>query len=360
MKKSIRKSNIIKLVRNNLIRLRVYETPEIPCEIKLDAQENPYPLRANIRNKISKTLKPVLLNRYPDPEAKELKKIIADQIGVKVKNIMLGNGSDELIQTIITTFGGYRRKVLFPVPTFSMYGIITMALGQIPIEVPLQSDFDLDINAIISAIKKERPKVIFLSYPNNPTGNCFSEEKIITIIKKSNSAVVLDEAYFDFSGKTFLPLIRKYENLIILRTLSKIGLAALRIGILIARPEIVKEINKVRLPYNVNSLSQAAAKVVLENSDVINKQISAIIKERERLYRKLLRIKGIRPFPTEANFILFRTDKNADRVYQELIKRGILIRNMNQKGLMLNCLRVTLGTPYENRRFLEALKAVNK
>lgn len=354
----MRKRNIINLVRDEVRRLRPYDALEIPCDIKLDAQENPYPLPGKIRNKMLKALKPLLINRYPDPEAKELKRIIAGQVGVKVENIILGNGSDELIQSIITTFGRTQGKVLYPVPTFSMYGIITKALGQIPIEMPLQGDFDLDIDSMLTAIKKDRHRVIFLSYPNNPTGNFFSESKIIEIIKRDKTAVVVDEAYFDFSKKTFLPLLKKYENLIILRTLSKIGLAGLRVGILIARPEIVKEINKVRLPYNVNSLSQAAAKVVLENRNVIDKQIKAIIRERERLYKGLRRVDGITPFPSEGNFILFRTEKNANKIYQGLIKKGILIRNMNQKGLLNNCLRVAVGTSYENRYFLEALRTL--
>ncbi|MEK6692936.1 MAG: histidinol-phosphate transaminase [Nitrospirota bacterium] len=353
-----KESKIINLVRGEVKTLRAYEAPEIPCKIKLDAQENPYPLPVKLRNKILKAIKPLLINRYPDSGAKELKRIIAGQNGVKVENVLLGNGSDELIQAIITTFGRSQGKVLYPVPTFSMYGIITKALGQIPIEIPLQGDFDLDIDSMLTAIKKDRHRVIFLSYPNNPTGNCFSESKIIEIIKRAKTAVVVDEAYFDFSGKTFLPLIRKYENLIILRTLSKIGLAALRIGILIARPEIVKEINKVRLPYNVNSLSQAAARVALENRDIIDKQINAIINERERLYRELLRIDGIRLFPSVGNFILFRTIKNADKIYQGLINRGILIRNMNQRGLLNNCLRVTIGTSHENRYFLEVVRTL--
>jgi len=354
-------NKIIKLIKKDVRKLRAYEAPEIPCKVKLDAQENPYSLPENVRVKILKALKPVLLNRYPDPGAKELKKIIADRIGAKTENIMLGNGSDELIQAIIMAFGGPSKKVLYPVPTFSMYGIITRSLGQIPIEVQLKNDFDLDKNAMFSTIKKERPAVIFLSYPNNPTGNCFSRGMVIEIIRKSDAAVVIDEAYFDFSKKTFVPMLKDYENLIILRTLSKIGLAALRLGVLIARPEIVREINKVRLPYNVNSLSQRTAKVVLRNDRVIDKQINAIIKERKGLYKRLLKMDGITPFPSEANFILFRTDNDAsNKIFQRLIDKGILVRNMNQKGLLNNCLRVTIGTPEENRRFLNALKTVSK
>jgi len=350
----------MRLVRGEVKRLKAYEANEIPCRIKLDAQENPYPLPDSVRTKILKALKPVLLNRYPDSGAKELRKIIAEGVGIETENIMFGNGSDELIQMIIMVFGGPSKKVLYPVPTFSIYGIISRSLGQIPIEVPLKKDFDLDKEAMLSTIKRERPALIFLSYPNNPTGNCFSREAITEIIKISEAAVVIDEAYYDFSRKTFLPLLRDYENLIILRTLSKIGLAALRLGVLMARPEIVRELNKVRLPYNVNSLSQTAGRVVLENRAVIERQIDMIKKERERLYKGLLRIDGITPYPSEANFILFRTDKDADKVYQGLIDKGILIRNLNQRGPLNNCLRVTIGTPEENQIFLKALKVLTE
>ncbi len=340
--------NIERIVKKNVSLLRAYNAKYIPCSIKLDANESPYSI-----NVTAKAAAKINTNRYPDPEARELKKIIAKDLGVNQDNILQGNGSDELIYYLITTFGG---PVLYAVPTFSMYGIISQALGEEKIEISLDREFDLDIGKILSAVKKERPRVIFISSPNNPTGNCFSSDRIFKIIKKSKGIVVVDEAYQPFSSKRgFLPLLRDYKNLVILRTLSKIGLAALRIGFLIADAEIIREVNKVRLPFNVNSLSQAVAIEALKDKKLLNSFIRTIISERERLYKEMLKIKGIKPFPTEANFILFKT-RDPEGIYNALLKRGVLVRNISD--LVRNCLRVTIGTPEENKVFLKTLKGL--
>lgn len=317
--------------------------------MKLDANESPY----GFRDDIAAALKGVKTNRYPDPEAKELRKIASKRFGVKPNNLLQGNGSDELIYYLITTFGG---PVLFPVPTFSMYGIISRALGERVIAVPLDGEFDLDLEKTLKAMNREKPKLLFLSSPNNPTGNCFSAEKILKIIEASKGLVVVDEAYQPFSSERgFLPLLKDYDNLVIVRTLSKVGLAALRLGFLVASPAIINEVNKVRLPFNVNSFSQALAVAVLKDSRGFRSSIRAIIEERELLLSEMEKISGVRPFPSEANFILFRV-KDPERVYESLLRQGVLVRNLNDgvKG----CLRVTVGTPAENRTFLEKLRKI--
>ena len=260
-----------------------------------------------------------------------------------------------MIYYLITTFGG---PVLYPIPTFSMYGIITQAIGGKRIEIPLDGEFDLDLEKILKAIKMQKPKLIFLSSPNNPTGNCFSSERMLRIIESTSSLsiVVVDEAYQPFaSDKGFMPLLKDFENLVIMRTLSKIGLAGLRVGFLIANKKIINEVNKVRLPFNLNSISQALAVDALKNRNVLKSYIKSIISGRERLFNEMRKIKGIKPYPSEANFILFKTE-NPDRIYQGLLKKGVLIRNM--KGVVDGCLRVTVGTPGENRIFLNALKDI--
>jgi len=340
------KLNIKKLIKPNIRSLKAYNAKKIPCKVKLDANESPY--SAFSVEKIFKTL-----NRYPDPEAKALKKIISKNLGLKPENILVGNGSDELIYYLITTFGG---PVLYPVPTFSMYGIIAQALDEKGIAIPLDKEFDIDIEKTMGAIKREKPKLIFLSSPNNPTGNCFSTDRILKIIEASKSIVVVDEAYQPFSSeKGFLPLLRDYRNLAIMRTLSKIGLAGLRVGFLIADAEIINEVNKVRLPFNLNMVSQTVAAESLKNGNVMKQYINSIISERERLFDELSQIKGIKPYPSEANFILFKTG-NPDRIYKGLLKKGVLVRNM--KGVVNACLRVTVGTKEENNIFLKALKEV--
>ena len=297
--------DIKKFIRPNIHSLQAYEAKEVPCRVKLDANESPYGFPEGLR-----ALKSVKTNRYPDPEAKALKKLISRELDVKSKNILQGNGSDELIYYLITTFGG---PVLYPVPTFSMYGIIAQAIGEKKIDIPLDKAFDLDLKRILVVMKKDKPKLLFLSSPNNPTGNCFSSEKILKIIEStlSISLVVVDEAYQPFSSrKGFLPLLKDYKNLVIMRTLSKIGLAGLRVGFLIADEEILSGLKKIN---------------------------------------------GIKPYPSEANFILFRV-KDTDMVYKRLLKKSVLVRNM--KGVVDGCLRVTVGKPEENRIFLNTLKEI--
>lgn len=341
------KIDIRKLIKPVVRDLRVYEAKEIPCRVKLDANESPY----TFTGALSKILAQLETNRYPDPEAKGLRKSAGKRFGLSPANVLQGNGSDELIYYLVTTFGG---PVLYPVPTFSMYGIISRALGEKGVAVPLDREFDIDLEKTLKAIKKEKPKLVFLSSPNNPTGNCFSADKILRIIEISKGIVVVDEAYQPFaSEKGFLPFLKDYRNLAIMRTLSKIGLAALRIGFLLADAEIISGVNKVRLPFNVNSLSQAIAGKVLREWKALKPSIKAIAYERDRLFREMAGINGIKPFPSEANFILFRV-ADPDRIYSSLLRRGILVRNLNDgiKG----CLRVTVGAPEENTFFLKALK----
>lgn len=340
--------NIKNLVKPSVRNLTAYKAIELPCKVKLDANESPYGFQAGALAKIS-------TNRYPDPEAREFKNILAKRLEVLPQNILFGNGSDELIYYLITTFGG---PVLFPVPTFSMYGIISQALGEKTVSIQLDREFDIDIERTLAVIKREKPKIIFLSSPNNPTGNCFSSDKILRIIEASNGIVIVDEAYQPFSSeKGLLPLLEDYKNLVIMRTLSKVGLAALRLGFMVADAEIISEVNKVRLPFNLNSFSQAIAVAALKERQRLKTSIKVIISERDMLFKKLERIKGVLPFPTEANFILFRV-KAADKVFKALLKKGILVRNLNES--IKGCLRVTVGTSDENKIFSKTLREIVK
>ncbi|TNF52633.1 histidinol-phosphate transaminase [bacterium] len=334
--------DIKKLVKRNVRSLRAYEAEEIPCKVKLDANESPYGL---------KILKTVKTNRYPDPEAKNLRRLAAREFGVQTENILHGNGSDELIYYLITTFGG---PVLYPVPTFSMYGIIAQALGEKRIGIALDKNFDIDSEKMKKAIAKVKPKLIFLSSPNNPTGNCFSEKKIIKIIEMAKGLVVVDEAYHAFSEKKgFLPLLKRHRNLIVLKTLSKIGFASLRVGFMVSHQDIVLEVNKTRLPFNLNALSQRLAEDAFRDRATTRTHVRSIVSERKRLLREMKKMDGLTSYPSDANFILFRLS-NAEGIYKGLLKKGVLVRNL--KGIINGCLRVTIGTPRENTIFLTSLK----
>lgn len=338
------------LARKNIQSLKAYIAREMPCRVKLDANESPYcPL--GFEDILSRKEIFSSLNRYPDPEAKTLKRAIANNLKVKPENILVGNGSDEIITYLIAAFGG---PVLYPVPTFVMYGITAQTFAQRHIAIPLDEDFDLDIDKMIKVIKREKPKLIFLSSPNNPTGNCFSVDKILKIIETTRGIVVVDEAYQPFSSKNgFLPMLKDYHNLAILRTLSKIGLAGIRTGYLIAHHDLIEIVDRARLPYNLNSLSQAIAIESFKNTKIINNQIKAIVKERNRLFRELSNMNGIKPFPSEANFILFKLPY-ADLIYKKLIHSGVLIKNIN--NVIKSALRVTVGSPEENDIFITSLK----
>lgn len=353
MRRKKKTGDIAGLVRPSVQALSAYHVDEQRVRIKLDAMENPFPLPAQVRDEMAKALKKASINRYPDPSASALKKVIAVFWGMKPEQMLLGNGSDELIQNIVIAFGG---PVLTPTPSFAMYDLTPRVLSQDVVTVPLTREFDLNAEAVIRKAELTGARVVFLAYPNNPTGSCYSDEAIQKILENVNAAVVIDEAYFSFSGRSWLPRLSKYKNMIILRTLSKIGLAGLRIGVLTASRNVITELNKVRLPYNINALSQAAAVTALKYRTVFEQQISLLISERKKLYAELLAMPGVTPFPSETNFILLWVEKNAAKVFNALRQRGILVKNLDKPGPLQGCLRVTVGTPEENRLFLKNLK----
>jgi histidinol-phosphate aminotransferase len=355
--KSTTIKNVIRLIKPQVRKLAAYHIDETPCRIKLDAMESPFPPPDQMNREIGKAVQESFINRYPDPSAITLKKAIAALWGMDPALMILGNGSDELIQAIILAFGG---PVLVPVPTFAMYEITSRALSQNVVTVPLGKAFSLDADKMLKKAKEVKAKVIFLACPNNPTGNRFSDVAVRKILDKAAAAVVIDEAYFDFSRKTYLPELKKFPNMIILRTLSKIGFAGLRVGVLSASPMVIEEMNKIRLPYNINILSQAAAVAALKHTNFIERQISLLISERENLYNVLSKMKGITAYPSETNFILFKTSTDATRIYTKLKQAGILIKNLNKPGPLKNCLRVTVGKPEENSEFIEELIKILK
>jgi histidinol-phosphate aminotransferase len=328
------------------------------CRIKLDANENPLAIPEKLREKFATLLASIPLNRYPEAGSIKLVSRFAETFGVGADQVLIGNGSDELIQILCTALARPGVEVMIPVPTFAMYRISGLNNGFRIAEVPLDSQFDLDLAAMRERAVSHPPALTFLAYPNNPTGNCFSRERIEAILGEFPGIIVVDEAYFHFAQKTFLPLLGRRENLVILRTLSKVGLAALRVALLIGPATLVHELNKVRLPYNLNSLSQAAAGFYLDEEEAFLEQAAAIRRWRGELYSAMETLPSIHARPTDANFIFFSCDFDADRVYRDLKERGILIKNFNAPGTMRGFLRVTVGTREENGEFLEVLRNI--
>lgn len=348
--------DIRKLVRKEVIDGSGYQQELGPVRIKLDANEFPYSFGRDMGEDLVSLLESTVFNRYPDPQAPKIREIAARSLGVEPEMIMFGNGSDELIQILLIALAQGKPKAVVPVPTFVMYEISASFLGYQVSRVPLDPDFDLDVAGILKAAKTGQPKVVFLSYPNNPTGNCYSADRIKTLLAEFPGLVVVDEAYYHFSGQSFLPYLADYPHLVISRSMSKIGLAGLRVGFLIAHKELIDELTKVRLPYNLGLFSQQAAALALGNMGPIEVKVQQVIEERENLLSELKGLPRVSPYPSQANFILFRVDGDANLVHSFLLDRGICIKNLGSVPGLQGCLRVTLGKPDENRAFLTALK----
>ena len=343
------------LVRPEILALKAYPVPNAEGMVKLDAMENPYTLPEPLRRELAQVLSQVDLNRYPDPSGHKLRELLARKMNVPAgMELLLGNGSDELIQMITLALARPGTSMMYPSPTFVMYGMNCAFSGMKAVPVPVRDDFSLDAAAFVARVRAEKPTLVFIAYPNNPTGALYSEEDIVQIVKACNGLVVLDEAYHAFAGKTFMGRLAEFPNMVVLRTVSKLGLAGIRLGYLAGRPEWIQQFNKLRSPYNVNVLTQAAALFLLERVEVLEEQAARIRKERTSLGSAIAALPGVTVFPSQANFFLVRVP-DADRAYAGLLRQGVLVKNLNGPA-MKNCLRITVGTPEENRILLTALR----
>ena len=351
------KNKINNFLRDDIDLLKEYEIFDSTNMIKLDAMENPFDLNINfeITGLPSGTTS---LNRYPDADCQSIrnKLLTKYQLDDKKYDAIIGNGSDELIQLICLTFLRAENIVLCPAPSFSMYKKISQVIGLRYEEVPLRNNFSLDIKLMLEKIKDLNPAIIFLAYPNNPTGNLWSKEDIEAIIKQSNGVVVVDEAYGAFSRESFISKIDEFENLIIMKTFSKVGLAGIRLGYLFSNKYIIKQINKLRLPFNINSISQKISEISIDSS-YLEDQIEEIILLRSSLILELRDIKKIEVYDSKTNFILFKIlEGSANEVFESLLSDNILIKNMSKMPGLKNFLRVTIGSKKENNLFIQSLK----
>ena len=345
------------LLRQEVLELHAYHVPESSGYIKLDAMENPYLMPTALRAEIAEAVAAATFNRYPDPGAVTLKESIRDAIGLpEGMDLLLGNGSDELIQLLVMALNKPGATMLCVEPSFVMYKMIASYTGMRYAGVQLAADFSLDLSAMLVAIEREQPALIFLAYPNNPTGNLFSAEAVSRIIASSPGLVVLDEAYYAFAGDSFVPQLTRFANLLVMRTFSKLGMAGLRLGFLAGCAALLGELEKLRLPYNVGVLTQLVAEKLLQHHDVLLQQAAQIKQDRTWLYERLVGTVDVRAYPSEANFILFHV-AHAARVFDGLKNRGVLIKNMNgSHPALTDCLRVTVGTEDENELFIRALQ----
>ena len=343
------------LIRPEILALKAYHVADSAGMVKLDAMENPYPLPAQMRRELGEHLARVDLNRYPDPTGRKLRELLAKKMNVPAgMEILLGNGSDDLIQIVTFACARPGAAMLFPSPTFVMYGMNATLSGMRVLRYELRADYTLDRDAFVARVRMDQPALIFIAYPNNPTGVLYPEADVIAVLRAAQGLVVLDEAYHVFAQKSFMPRLAEFPNLVVMRTVSKLGLAGIRLGYLVGRPEWIGEFNKVRQAYNVNVLTQAAASFVLERLEVLEEQAAKIRAERTVLGKALAALQGVTVYPSQANFFLVRVP-DADRAYEALRRQGVLVRNFNSPGLE-NCLRITVGTPDENRILLTAMR----
>jgi len=342
------------MIRNDIKQLTAYHVPDASGLIKLDAMENPYPLPDELRDEWVNHIREINVNRYPDADMHELRQAIANKDGLQADQVLVGNGSDELIQMAL--MAADQGACAIPQPTFVMYETISRWLKRPVASVPLEKDFNLNADSFLRVCAREKAGIAFLACPNNPSGNLWSRTVIQQIAANFRGLLILDEAYHPFTNDTYTDFIA--PNVMVLRTYSKLGLAGLRLGYALGHPDTIAEINKVRLPYNISSLNQASARFFLNNFQIFEQQAANICQERSRLADILGRVAGMEVYPSQANFILMRV-ANANTVFTALKQKGVLVKNLHDAGgLLENCLRVTIGLPEENDQFIESLTRI--
>lgn len=351
------------LVRQPLRGAPPYVVPAHPNAIKLDANESPYPLSRAAMESLARALAAVELHRYPDASARELRTLLAARIGVAVEELMLGNGSDELIALLCATFaepraGQPRAKIAYAVPGFVVFRTAALAHGVEPIEVPLGARFEADEAALFAAVAEHQPNLVFLATPNNPTGTQWPRSTVVRLVEQHPDVItVVDEAYLAYcDARSCSDLALAHDNCLVLQTLSKIGLAALRVGMLVGRRELLAAVEKVRPPYNVTALSQRAALTLLvEHKKELESHFEEVKRQRRALYDALGALDGLEVFPSGGNFLLVRA-KDARGLHDALVERGVLVR-LFDAGMLAGCMRITVGTPDESSWLLDAIKS---
>ena len=338
--------------------LTAYTLKHFDADIKLDQNENPYELPADLKREIVDRVLRRPWGRYPEFVPSGVIKTLSKFTGWTEDGILVGNGSNELIQASLSVTLGPGRRLAVPQPTFTLYKLMATTLQADIDQVMLDEDtLAFNVDKLVAASRTA--DVVVVCTPNNPTGNLLEHEALTAVLKNAKGLVVVDEAYHEFSGQTALPLLREHRNLVVLRTFSKaMATAGLRFGYMMAHPEIAREVYKSKLPYNVNIFTLTAAEVIIEKHDVLSRGIANLIRERDRVFTELQKRPAVRAFASRANFILIRTAKPARELFEAIYSHGVLIRDVSAYPLLERCLRISIGTPEENNRCLAALDRV--
>lgn len=347
-----------KTIRVDVRALSAYAVPDASGMVKLDAMENPYQLPSELRPALAQRLAAVAANRYPEPRAQLLQAKLREVFEIPQDSaLLLGNGSDELISLIATACAQPGASVLSLAPAFVMYGLSAQLAGLKFISVNLNDDFTLNLERTLAAITEHQPSIIYLAYPNNPTGTLYPVAALEAVLAAAPGLVVIDEAYHVFANASFMARLAEFPHLVVMRTLSKSGLAGIRLGYMAGHPGWIGEFDKVRPPYNVNVLTQEYALFALEHYDVLEAQALLLRQQRELLLEELSALPGLTVWPSAANFVLFRAP-NAAQAFERLKQQKVLVKYLGHQPLLHDCLRVTVSSPDETDLFLNALRDV--
>lgn len=350
--------NSVRASAPQLADLIPYDPKYLPADAVLSANENPHDVDQDIRREIKRELKRTAFNRYPDPLANDLRDMIAEANGLDRDQVLMGNGGDELLFNIALAWGGPGRTFLNMPPTFSVYENNARLTNTRVVEVARREDYSIDEEAVLARVAQGDIDYIIVTSPNNPTGELANETFMLQLLDATDALVMVDEAYFEFSRRTMRPYLERHKNLVILRTFSKaFSLAGVRMGYLLGNAEVIREFIKVRQPYSVDAVSQAIARVVYANRAKFEPGITSIIEERGRVIEGLRKIPGARPYPSDANYVLFHME-NAQTAWEKLYAQGILVRDFSHAPRLEGCLRVSIGSPEENNAFLSALRDI--
>jgi len=347
-----------KVIRQDIQSMHGYAVQPSAGMVKVDTMENPFLLPAHLRRQLGERLAEVALNRYPAERGDVLRAELAKHARMPEGcDIMLGNGSDELISLLTLACDRPGATVIAPLPGFVMYQMSAELQGLKFVGVPLTDSFELDLPAMLAAVKEHQPSLVYLAYPNNPTANLWNDAAVDAIIEATPGLVVMDEAYQPFASRDSMDRLQRHEHVLLMRTMSKFGLAGVRIGYLIGRKPLIKEVDKLRPPFNISVLNCEAALFALEHAHEYARQAATIRAEREKIQGWLRELPGVTPFPSDANMILARVP-DSKAAFEGMKARGVLVKNVAfVHPLLKNCLRITVGTPDENLKMIDALRA---
>jgi histidinol-phosphate aminotransferase len=343
--------------RDDLRALEGYHSPQLDVSVRLNTNESPYPPPAAFVDRWLAELRTTPLNRYPDRSARDLRAALGRQLGQPPERLFCANGSNEVLQTLLLSYGGPGRRAAMFEPTYALHAHIARITGTEVVVGERREDFSIDVDAACSLVADQRPTIVFVCSPNNPTGTVEATGTIEALLDATDGLVVVDEAYGEFAPRSALELVRDDGRLVVVRTYSKVwSLAALRLGFAVAPPWVVEQLEQVVLPYHLAVATQIAGRVALELGTEMHDRVERLVSERERIIESLERIDRVTAYPSGANFVLFKVHGDGHALWQELVDRGVLVRDCSGWPRLHDCLRVTVGTPDENDAFLAALR----